>query len=832
MKISKISYDLMRFICVILFFVSPLLFFTNLTRNPYFFQIALVNVSIAICCIVMLVELFKQRYILLHLSPFHFIFAGIILVFFITSIYGYLLHLDFFRQAIINENKRIWFYTIFNAFIPFFLASQISCDEKKNNSFPYSLLFVFLWGISWFFFKIFKTAHPFFDLYGIFLWLWGGLYVFSKTELDFRSIIHIAMLSGFYASVYGVLQYFGLEIIWDKNLTPYGRRAVTTFGNPNFASSYMLILFPFAFYYWVILKDKIRNIYFAIMFSFISMIFASLTRSSIIALVFEIVFLVYYFKKKKIIAASDFKKFVVFLILLSFFWPDQSLNFFGSGVIKRFKEAIVLSVKQPNINVTRENVYPSFHQRLLIWRCGVDMFLENPLTGKGWGNFELFYPFYQGWYLRVNSVLKNLRTHANNAHNEVIEILSQTGIIGFGVVILFLVSLGFHIYKNLSDSNKLIIIISISIAAMIIDNMLNVSIHFAVPGLLFFSLLGSLVWHISYNKMVRFEKFRYLFPLIIIVMFFYIFSWIRYFKREVWYFAGFKEMRKGNYISAKIYLEKAFSAHPYEVNTNYELANSYVKNGDFKKALEAYSYSLKANAGYDEIYFNMAIVQKNLGLFEEALKNLRTSIWINPGNEKAYYAYAEIASKMNNAESLNIIEDGCRNHPDDGYMLWLCGYFKENGKNIAEAEKYYAAAVFSDPVNSVYIESLKKINPKSFAIEFSDLYRKAVIENSYNIKTAFKIIAEIEKHPYNSYRLKYLKAKLMYDSEDYERALTLLNDLILEKPDFYIALKSLALVYEKMGKNDLAIHFYERYLSYKPDSQDVRSRIDFLKKVK
>ena len=40
--------------------VCPLLFFTNLTRNPYFTQIALLNIGIAVCGILWAVDAFRK----------------------------------------------------------------------------------------------------------------------------------------------------------------------------------------------------------------------------------------------------------------------------------------------------------------------------------------------------------------------------------------------------------------------------------------------------------------------------------------------------------------------------------------------------------------------------------------------------------------------------------------------------------------------------------------------------------------------------------------------------------------------------------------------------
>ena len=76
--------------------------------------------------------------------------------------------------------------------------------------------------------------------------------------------------------------------------------------------------------------------------------------------------------------------------------------------------------------------YGSANQRFLIWLSAWGWSQEHPLIGKGWGCFELFYPFYQGPLLLEKGF--ELRTHANNCHNEVLEYWSQIGMIGLGIV--------------------------------------------------------------------------------------------------------------------------------------------------------------------------------------------------------------------------------------------------------------------------------------------------------------------------------------------------------------------------------------------------------------
>jgi len=89
------------------------------------------------------------------------------------------------------------------------------------------------------------------------------------------------MAAGALASCYGVLQYFGVELVWPRLLNPYGNRSVSTFGNPNFISSYLVMLLPFALAYLMSAeKTAHRLLYGFIFLSYAAMLMASLTRSS------------------------------------------------------------------------------------------------------------------------------------------------------------------------------------------------------------------------------------------------------------------------------------------------------------------------------------------------------------------------------------------------------------------------------------------------------------------------------------------------------------------------------------------------------------------------
>jgi len=845
MDLTSVSKNrVIRFLSVIIFFFVPLIFFTNLTRNPYFFQITILNISVGFIAISILYLFIKNKKIIIFTNPAVKSFIFILLSFLISSIYSYLNHIDFYKPSMISEFRRVWLFTIFNSFLPFLIAHYI-LDLKYEFKINYGISFIFLWGSSWFLFPFLKSDNIFWDAYGFILWGWAVAYLYFKNkEINLTAILNLAMLSGFYASVYGVLQYFGIEIIWSKVLNPYGRRAVSTFGNPNFVSSYVLVLIPFAVFYLLKAKDIIsRVIYSIFVISYVAMIFASLTRSTLIGLFFMSLFLFAFNDYRKFIGInlSNFKKVFIIIFLILFLWPDQNLKPFSFGVISRIYEGTKNSLTRLSLNIEKKDVYPSFHQRLLIWSCGIEMFRESPVLGNGWGSFELFYPFYQGEMMRKFPVTLGLRTHANNAHNEIIEIISQSGLIGFGAVLLFVFYLVYPFLKKIKeyeDDRKIFILTAISsFLSMIVDNMLNVSIHFAVPAFLFFFISGIISRKI-YNDYVEIKKYiRFISSFIFIVVLIVCWWWFNQFMREIYYFNGFKEIRRENLYEGITNLEKAYKYNKSDVNNNYELANAYARINELNKAIFMYEESLKANAGYDEIYFNLGVIQKKIAIFDKSLNNFKMSLWINPLNDKAYYAFSEIMLnnyKGREKDIINILEDGIKIHKYNSYIYNMLGYSYETIKNYDMAEFYYRKAVENDPLNTNYKINYKRVakNYNSKIDIFTSLYYDINVKNSYNIDDFYKKINLLENEFGKNPKFMFLKARYYFEKGDYQKSLEMLNDIMEMDPSFASAIYSAGLVYEKLNRLDDAINMYENYLKVNPQALNIKERIEKLKKMK
>ena len=107
----------------------------------------------------------------------------------------------------------------------------------------------------------------------------------------------------------------------------------------------------------------------------------------------------------------------------------------------------------------------------------------------------MLFPFYQQRYLIHPNLTQ--RTHANNAHNVFLENLSQTGIIGLGIflwLIFCIIKFGFHQMKNVKNDFQKTVGVGIfaGVIGMLVDNIVNVTLYFVIPGFFFWMNLGIL----------------------------------------------------------------------------------------------------------------------------------------------------------------------------------------------------------------------------------------------------------------------------------------------------------------------------------------------------
>lgn len=846
------------------FFVAPLLFFTGLTRNPYYLQITILNIALLGAAALFLRASLKAGAWLLPATPLTRPLSALALVYLASFAWSWYGHEPFFRPAMASEGLKAGMFFLVNCMAVFYLALSVPY-AGKDSGVPAGkwLAFVLGWGALWFLFPFFRLPPSgdglfdrLFDPYGALVWVSG----FTAAALLIRrcrqeDILHLALSAGAIASLYGILEYFRVELVWAKLLTPYGNRSVSTFGNPNFISTYVVIFLPLAASLLMKADTRAKRFYYGLVFlSFEGMLMSSLTRSSWLGGAAAFIFLFAFASHRDQLKVN--KKFLypffAAALLLCVLWPVNSQDLTRSGLVDRVGEAVA-GIRSPTaISLSGDNgrIYSSFHQRLLIWTSAWQMGLENPLLGNGWGQFELFYPFFQGRLMSGFPVMRGLRTHANNAHNEILEQWSQAGLLGLGAYLWFLAVLyyGFRrFYQAASPEARYEAVpLAAGLAGALTDNLLNVSIHFAVPGLAFWWVAGALALRTcGAGTSPAWKKPRAAAAaawLLLLCCFGAAWLWERQFTREFHYFNGFRAMRANNFQAAVSQLQAAWAANSREVNGNYEFGNAYVRAGELEKGAWAYGEALKSNSGYDEIYFNLAIIQKRLGRGEEALRNLQVSSVINPLNLTTWQAIAEVYLARPDKEAVAAraaadFEEAVSIFPDEPGLWNTLGYFYTLMRNYEAARRAYGRGVKADPGNSMLVENLAGVSRQlglksdpdlAWLGAYGSLQKTANAKEEpspRDLEAADSLLAMDPANP----KARLLRAKLYFKAGRLPEARMALEELLKERYADNQARYGLAVVYEKEGKAAQARAEWERFLQQEPGNADAARHLQALR---
>ena len=848
------------------FFVSPLLFFTSLTRNPYYLQITLLNASLLGAAALFVFASLRKKAWLLPSTALSRPLAALALIYLASFAWSWFGHAAFFRPAMASEGLKAGMFFLVNCLAVFYLSVSVPFGGREAEVPAGKWLGLVLgWGALWFLFPLLRLPPAgdslldrLFDPYGALVWVSGFTAVYMLIRrLRHEDILHLAMSAGAVAALYGILEYFHIELVWARLVNPYGNRSVSTFGNPNFISSYVVLFLPLAASLLMKADTGVKRFYYGLVFlSYEGMLMCSLTRSSWLGAAAALLFLFSFASQRAGLKAN--KKFLYpffgAALFLLFFWPSSSLKPFSSGLLERVSEGV------SNVNSTAEislagdtgKVYASFHQRLLIWTSAWQMGLENPLLGKGWGQFELFYPFYQGRLLLNYPVIRNLRTHANNAHNEILEQWSQAGLLGLGAYLWFLAVLYYGFFRFNRTAGEAAgysaVPLAAGLAGILADNMLNVSMHFAVPALAFWWVAGSLALKTSgtggaYTPWQRPRAAALAAWALLACCAAGVWYWERQFTREFRYFDGFRAMHSAgaNPRAAAGKLLSAWQAHSGEVNSNYEMGNAYVRSGDLEKGAWAYGEALKANAGYDEIYFNLAIVLKRLGRPGEALKYLQVSSLINPLNVSTWQALAEIYMAMPDKAAAAAVaaadfEEAVRAFPYDGNLWNTLGYFYTLKKDFKSARAAYAGGVKAEPENRMLAENLAGVSrqlgvTRDPALEWLAAYYRLAdaLQGPSVTPQALKAADALLALDGANLKARILRAKLCFKAGRLAEARTDLEAALKENFRDNSARYGLAVVYERLGATALARAEWQTFLQFEPGNAAVAQRLKELK---
>jgi len=473
---------------------------------------------------------------------------------------------------------------------------------------------------------------------------------------DFNSFIKIFFLTSFIISVYTLIQYYGFD--------PYLKdlhSLTSTIGQKNWISNYLAMIFPVAFSYFLLEQSEKNKI---IHFLLLSILYVTLmicqSRGIWISISLTVILAIYIIIKFKFYEIFSRNKKWLTLLILSFlvitiiYSTDNPLN----------KSAITVTERALS---TFDEQDPSINTRLLMWKTTFEMIKERPVFGSGIGTFKMNYLDYQADFLQNNPDYIKFSGKAAEAHNEYLQMWAEIGIIGLGIfigiILMFFNLIINYLKKNKSEKEKIIVFgLVLGITCFLIHCLFTFPLHVPTLGSTFFILLGltvgyigefdlnktnkkNIIWKKLNQKKQRWIEIVFIFLISVCMIFVINMLVIKPYIAELYYFKGMRCNVENNFCEALPNFDYAAQLDPYNGRILHALGTTYYHldiQDEAQKVLQRTKY-----------YFNDRNIYRNLGLsymqsgnYQEAEKEFKHAIYLDPKFTKAYLDLAYLYAKQ------------------------------------------------------------------------------------------------------------------------------------------------------------------------------------------
>jgi tetratricopeptide (TPR) repeat protein len=314
---------------------------------------------------------------------------------------------------------------------------------------------------------------------------------------------------------------------------------------------------------------------------------------------------------------------------------------------------------------------------------------------------------------------------------------------------------------------------------------------------------------------------------------------VRVWNREARYFSGFKLIRHGDFPAALKELERSRAWGPREVNALYELGNAYARSGRPADAADAYREALRANAGYDEIYFNVATVYNGqLGRPREAEPFYRTAWALNPLSPEivnGLSSYYLADPGRFGGEARRLLESAVRQFPNNPNHWNNLGYLHTVEKQWAGAEEAYARALVLQPelqlaernLHALAAQSGRRPHPLLSDLPQLRALEQAVGRRDWGDRT-LRLAAELSRRHPGLAKARFIHGTLLLTRRSYAEAAAELEKAAASDALGPAPRVNLAGAYLGLGRREDAVAMLRAALALDPNNAQARSQLQAL----
>lgn len=527
-----------------------------------------------------------------------------------------------------------------------------------------------------------------------------------------KRLMKIILLSGAIVALWGLPSHFGYDptclifrggldvSCWTADFQPKVR-IFSTMGQPDWLAAFVSVLIPISIYFFIeSLKKKakgLKNIFSD--FTFKSWLYLLLTglfyldltytrsRSAMLAVWISLTFFaaIFLFVQRKNIKTSVREVLFKFwhgiivalvLLLITFFVGQpfaQLEKITYPGIVSKINELSVTAKqeKTPEPKPAEEIHYgelggtDSSKIRLIVWEGALNIWKNNPIFGTGVETFAFAYYKYKPPEHNLTSEWNFLY---NKAHNEYLNYLATTGILGLGsylsIILLFIWFVFSKYLKKLTLKNideKLFFSLSLIIGyfTILISNFFGFSVviinlfFFLIPAFFFaiqetVSEEKTLSFNLPFNRESKtsvkyqnqgFKNSTFQWILIIIILgisLSFIYKLYSYWDADKAYAYGMNLNRIGQYQNAYQYLNKAIDKNPNEPVFKNENA---VNNTMFAVAILTQK---EENKSTDSAKIAESLIQEAVKQTNEVIINHPNNIVFRKSQTRIFYTLSQV----------------------------------------------------------------------------------------------------------------------------------------------------------------------------------------------
>jgi O-antigen ligase len=258
-----------------------------------------------------------------------------------------------------------------------------------------------------------------------------------SSDKSFQKVLNAFLLAGVFNVVLSFLDVAGLDLFKWEN--PYNA-VLGTFGNPNFVSAFMGMFLTFLVVQFLdqSAETKSRLAYAILIISSIATIYLSKSLQGALVAAFGSSLAIYFFIRSK-----------ERLIKFSYIYLGGLITSAGVGLAGILnKGPLATYLYGPTVKFRGE-----------YWQAGINMGMENPITGVGIDSYGIYYRTFREL---SSTVAPGVNVGTDTAHNVYIDVFSGTGFPGLifyvlinGAVLLAAVR---HLRKHLSFDGRFLVL--------------------------------------------------------------------------------------------------------------------------------------------------------------------------------------------------------------------------------------------------------------------------------------------------------------------------------------------------------------------------------------